>query len=68
MEFNIPILAQEVTIYTMKLFKLKGEFREEHIGFSGEAPFFSCIAIATEEKLAEANEIKILLAVFRFNV
>ena len=51
----------------MKLFKVKREFREGHIGFSGEAPFFSCIAIATEEKLAEANEINMLLAVSQFN-
>jgi hypothetical protein len=49
------------------LFKVKGEFREGHIGFSGESPFFSCIAIATEEKLAEANEFKMLLAAFQFN-
>ncbi len=24
----------------MKLFKIKGDFREEYIGFSGEARFF----------------------------
>ena len=31
----------------LKLFKVKGEFREGHIGFSGKAPFV-CIAISTE--------------------
>ena len=28
--------------YIMKLFKVKGDFREEYIGFSGKARFYLC--------------------------
>ncbi len=39
-----------------------GNFESDLLVLSGEAPFF-CIALATEEKLAEANGIKRLLVV-----
>jgi len=38
-ELSLLVTRKRKSI-TWKLFKVKGEFREEHIGFSGEAPFF----------------------------
>ncbi len=38
----------------MKLFRVKGEFREGYIDFSDEAPFF-LHSQATEEKLAKVQ-------------